>query len=500
MSSAETSPGGVAARGLTFNEPLIFEQGGEGRAAFVPPAADVPALDLAATYGGLLRSDGLPGFPQVSAIEVVRHFTRLSQWNFSVDSGFYPLGSCTMKLNPKINEAAAALPGFAGAHPLSRDEQAQGTLQLLSELADYLCAISGMAKVSLQPAAGAHGELVGMLMIRAALTRAGNPRRTVLLPASAHGTNSASSALCGYEVIELPCGPRGYLEAAEVARRMSEEVAALMITNPNTLGLFEAEIAAICDLVHERGGFVYCDGANLNALMGLVRPGDTGVDVLHFNLHKTFSTPHGGGGPGAGPVGVSARLADYLPTPLVERVGERYALRYDVPHSIGRVRAFFGNVGVLLRAYAYIRAMGGSGLAQASADAVLNANYVRARLRGAYALPYDRPCLHECVFTDARQAPHGVTTLDIAKRLMDYGYHPPTVYFPLIVKAALMIEPTETETVETLDGFIDAMLRIARECAEQPQLLHEAPHLTRLSRLDETAAARRPQIRWLPST
>jgi glycine dehydrogenase subunit 2 len=445
----------------------------------------------------LIRKD-LEGFPEMSEVEIVRHFTRLSQWNYGVDSGFYPLGSCTMKYNPKVNEELARLSGFAGAHPYQPEEISQGALQLMYDLERFLCEISGMDRATLQPSAGAQGELTGMLMIRAYLTDRGNPRQKVLIPDTAHGTNPASSSLCGYQVIQVRSNERGVLFPQAIEEKMDEEVAALMVTNPNTLGLFEENICQVAEIVHQKGGQVYCDGANLNALMGLARVGDMGVDVLHFNLHKTFSTPHGGGGPGAGPVGVKGHLADYLPVPTITRKGEHVQFDYDRPKTIGKVRSFFGNFGVLVRAYAYILSLGADGLRRASLVALLNANYIRAKLKDHYHLPYDFPCMHECVFSDRLQSKYGVTALDIAKRLMDYGFHPPTIYFPLVVHGALMIEPTESESKETLDQFIEAMVRIAREAETEPELLREAPHKTKISRLDEVLANRKPLLRWRP--
>jgi glycine dehydrogenase subunit 2 len=366
------------------------------------------------------------------------------------------------------------------------------------ELERYLAEVSGMDRVSLQPAAGAHGELLGMMLIRAYLEARGNPRKRVLVPDSAHGTNPASSAICGYQVVQIKSGPRGHVEPQAVAEAMDEDVAAIMVTNPNTLGLFEACIAEIAKIVHGKGGQVYCDGANLNAIMGISRPGDMGIDVLQFNLHKTFSVPHGGGGPGAGPVGLKAHLAPFMPVPVVAKKGERFVLDYDLPSSVGKIRAFYGNFAALVRAYAYIRSLGPSGLRRVAEVAVINANYLMSQLKSHYHLPYDRVCKHECVFSDARQLPHQVTTLDIAKRLMDYGFHPPTIYFPLIVRGARMIEPTETETKETLDQFIAAMRRIAEEAEREPELVRSAPHKTKVSRLDEVKAARQPNLRWKP--
>lgn len=489
----------VGCRGLQFNEPLLFEQGSKGRVGFSLPPSDVPTRRPERLIPKRALREAIEGFPEVSEPEVVRHFTRLSQWNFGIDVGFYPLGSCTMKYNPRVNEEMARLPGFARLHPYTPEALAQGALQLMWELEQYLAEISGMDRVTLQPAAGAHGELTGLMMIRAYLESQGNPRQKVLVPDSAHGTNPASSTLCGYAVVPLKSGPRGIVEPSTVASAMDEEVACIMITNPNTLGLFEEHILEIAEIVHARGGQVYCDGANLNALLGVARPGDMGVDALQFNLHKTFSTPHGGGGPGAGPVGIKAHLAPFRPIPTVERKGDRFFLEDDLPQSIGKVRSFYGNFGTMVRAYAYIRALGPSGLRKVAERAVINANYILSQLKGTYHLPYDRFCKHEVIFTDAYQQPHGISTMDLAKRLIDYGFHPPTIYFPLIVKGALMIEPTETESKETLDRFIEAMKEIAKEAEEDPERLHQAPHTPKVTRLDEVRAARQPNLRWRPT-
>jgi glycine dehydrogenase subunit 2 len=484
--------------GLVLNEPLIFERGSLGRKGYSLPRLDVERAEVEKIWPRKWVRKDLEGLPELSEVEVVRHFNRLSQWNYGVDSGFYPLGSCTMKYNPKVNEDLARLPGFTGAHPYLPEEISQGSLQLMHDLEGFLCEISGMDRVTLQPSAGAQGELTGMLMIRAYLTERGNPRLKVLVPDTAHGTNPASSGLCGYQVVQVKSNERGVLSAQAVEEKMDEDVAALMVTNPNTLGLFEENICQIAEIVHGKGGQLYCDGANLNALLGLTRPGDMGVDVLHFNLHKTFSTPHGGGGPGAGPVGVKEHLAEYLPVPIITRKGERFQFDYDRPKTIGKVRSFFGNFAVLVRAYAYILSLGAAGLKRASLVALLNANYIRSKLKDHYHLPYDLPCMHECVFSDRLQGKYGVTALDIAKRLMDYGFHPPTIYFPLVVHGALMIEPTESEAKETLDQFIEAMVRIAREAETEPGLIREAPHKTKVSRLDEVLANRKPVLRWRP--
>ncbi|MGW8312914.1 MAG: aminomethyl-transferring glycine dehydrogenase subunit GcvPB [Desulfuromonadales bacterium] len=475
--------------GLVLNEKLLFEHSETGRKGYSLPHLDVPAATLP---DDLCRAE-ISGFPELSEVDVVRHFTRLSTWNYGVDSGFYPLGSCTMKYNPKVNEAAARLPGLADIHPATPPHLAQGILELMYRLQGTLAEVSGFARVTLQPAAGAHGELTGMLVIRAWHESRGSKRSKVLIPDTAHGTNPATAALTGYDVV--PIASQGVLTLEEVEAHMNDDVAALMVTNPNTLGLFETNIEAICQLVHERGGLVYCDGANLNALMGIARPGDMGIDVMHFNLHKTFSTPHGGGGPGAGPVGVTEQLIPYLPGPAVVKDGDQYRFESGGAESIGRLMAFHGNVGIMVRAFAYARSMGASGLKRASQMAVLNANYVRSRLEGVYDLPHKRRSLHEVIFSD-KNLEGGCHTLDVAKRLIDYGYHPPTIYFPLVVKGAIMIEPTETESQEVLDEFCDAMIAIAGEARDNPDLLHQAPVRSKVRRLDETTAARKPRLRW----
>jgi glycine dehydrogenase subunit 2 len=446
----------------------------------------------------LRREDDLEGMPEVGELEVLRHFVRLSQWNYSAATTMYPLGSCTMKYNPVVNEDVARLPGFAGLHPLVPVSAAQGAMALLWELEQALKAICGLDAVSLQPAAGAQGELAGMLVVRAYHADHGGARKRVLIPASAHGTNPASSALCGYDVVEVPAGARGLLETRSIAAVMDESVAALMVTNPNTLGLFEEELQAVAEVVHARGGLVYMDGANMNALMGVAKAGDMGVDVMQFNLHKTFSTPHGGGGPGAGPIAVRELLAPYLPVPRIARRGEAFVWETEAPKSIGRVRSFYGNFGILVRALAYILRVGGHGLAEVTRLAILNANYLRARLAPPFHLPFEGPAMHECVLSDRHLVPYDVHTLDVAKRLLDYGFYAPTIYFPLVVKGAIMIEPTETESKETLDSFADAMLAIAREAETDAALVREAPHRTWAARLDETRAARRPVLRWHP--
>jgi glycine dehydrogenase subunit 2 len=490
------------ANGFAYEEPLLFESSRRGRMGYSLPELDVPAVNPAEALPADQLRDDLEGLPELSEVDVVRHFTRLSTWNASVDLGLYPLGSCTMKYNPKLNENVARLPGFAQAHPLQPPEDLQGFLQLAHDLEAQLAEISGMDRVTLQPAAGAQGELAGIMMIRAYHEHRGDRRTKILIPDTAHGTNPASAALNGYGVVAVPSGDDGILHPEAVEAVMGPDVAGLMITNPNTLGLFEEHIARIAEIVHAWGGLIYGDGANLNALLGIARPGDLGIDVMHFNLHKTFSTPHGGGGPGAGPVGVKNILAPYLPTPVVRALGgdegEGYALDSDFPRSIGRLHGNYGNAGMLVRAYTYIRSLGHEGLRRCAEMAVLNANYLLARLRDTYHVPYDRPVMHECVLSDRNLEDTGVTTMDVAKRLIDYGYHPPTIYFPLIVHGALMIEPTESESLEGLDRFVDALKAIAEEAREDPELLRTAPHHTRRSRLDETRAARKPILRWQP--
>jgi len=476
-------------RGLVLDEKLLFEQSREGRVGYSLAKLDVPV----ALPDGALCRDEITDFPELSEVDVIRHYTRLSTWNYGVDSGFYPLGSCTMKYNPKVNEAAARLPGFAEIHPQTPEALNQGALELMYTLQNNLAEVSGFQEVTLQPAAGAQGEFVGMLMIRAWHEARGQKRNKVIIPDTAHGTNPASAALCGYEVITVASD--GVISKESIAAVMDDDVAALMVTNPNTLGLFESDIREICDLIHERGGLVYSDGANFNALMGVSRPGDIGIDVMHFNLHKTFSTPHGGGGPGAGPVGVVEELVPYLPKPVVVKDGDSYKLDYDRPNSIGRVKSFYGHFGILVRAYCYILSLGGEGLKRATELAVLNANYVRARLEGEYSLPYQQRSLHEVVFSESALA-NECHTLDVAKRLIDYGFHPPTIYFPLVVAGALMIEPTETESKQMIDDFCDALLAIAEEAKTAPEKLKMAPVRAKVKRLDEATAARKPKLRW----
>ena len=475
---------------------LIFELTSPGRIAYSLPELDVPVDDVRARLPrGALRARP-PALPEVSELDVVRHYSRLSQMNYGLDTHFYPLGSCTMKYNPRINEDMARLPGFARLHPSTPEPLAQGALALMHELSAMLAEIAGMDAVSLQPAAGAQGELAGVLMIRAFHQANGETRTKVLVPDSAHGTNPASTAIAGYEVVQLRSDRNGEVDLGELARHLGPDVAAFMITMPNTLGMFEPRIVEIVEMCHARGVQVYMDGANLNAILGITRPGDLGFDVCHFNLHKTFTTPHGGGGPGAGPVGVKAHLEPFLPVPVVARAGARYVLDWKRPRSIGKLHAFLGNVGMLVRAYAYIRTMGGEGLRAVSENAVLNANYVLKRLAGHYDPASPGYCMHECVVSARRQKKLGVSAMDVAKRLLDLGFYAPSTYFPLIVEEALMIEPTETESKETLDQFCDAMIRIAGEAETDPALIHEAPLGTPVRRLDQTKAAREPDLRW----
>ncbi len=489
-----------ATRHTSQNEGLIFEKSSPGKRAFELPPLDVPAANAASELGKPHRREGVTGFPEVSEIEVVRHFTRLSTWNYAIDLGMYPLGSCTMKYNPRVNEFVARLNGIASEHPYQPDELSQGCLKILQLLEKCLLEITGMDAITLQPAAGAQGELTGLLLIRAYLERQGNPRKKVLIPDSAHGTNPATAVIAGYQVENIKSESHGQIDVEKLRELVTEDVAALMITNPSTLGIFEERIPEIAKILHDKGALLYMDGANMNALTGITRPGDFGVDVMHLNLHKTFSTPHGGGGPGAGPVAMKKILEPFKPVPvLVERDGGKLALDSHRPDSIGKVRAFTGNFGVLVRALAYILAYG-PGVRQATEDAVLNANYIRKGLEGIYDLPYSLPSLHEVVFSDAIQKRNGVNTMDIAKRLIDYGFHPYTTAFPLIVPGALMIEPTESESKEECDLFIEAMKSIAEEAAQTPDVVKNAPHSTRVRRLDEVGAARKPILRWNPSS
>ena len=480
----------------TQDELLVFERSSPGKVGYQLPALDVPAADPVEVLGKERVRESIDGFPEVSEVEVVRHFTRLSTWNYAIDLGLYPLGSCTMKYNPRLNEAVARIEGIVDAHPYQPESMAQGLLRIQRTLETYLADIAGMDAVTLQPAAGAHGELTGLLMIRSYLESQGSPRRVVLIPDSAHGTNPATAAIVGYETREIPSNREGMIDLAALRLAADDSVAALMVTNPNTVGIFERDIAAVAEILHRQGALLYVDGANMNALVGIARPGDFGADVMHLNLHKTFSTPHGGGGPGAGPVAVKAHLEPFLPVPRIREEAEGLRYDWDRPKSIGRVRAFYGNFGVLVRALAYILAHGGDGLRNATVDAVLNASYIRRGLEDDYELPYNAPSMHECIFSDARQAKYGVKTGDIAKRLIDHGFHPYTVSFPLIVRGALMIEPTETESKQELDEFIEAMRAIAREVEADPRLVRSAPVTTRTNRVDETLAARKPVLTW----
>src|SRR3989304_2834444 len=492
-------------------EPLIFERSSPGRRCFSLPACDVPEKPVTELLSPKMLRKQEAKLPEVSEIDVVRHFTRISQMNFCVDTNFYPLGSCTMKYNPKVNEDTARLEGFTKLHPYQPIEQCQGILKLLYDLEQMLKSISGMSAFTLQPAAGAHGELTGMLIIRAFMEKKGETRHKIIVPDSAHGTNPASAALCGYDVESIPSNAEGLVDIEKLKASFNRDTAALMITNPNTLGLFEKDILEICKIAHDAGGLVYCDGANMNALLGIARPGDMGVDILHLNLHKTFSTPHGGGGPGAGPIGVTEKLKPFLPIPRIEITGKSatedtedtekdktntYVLNYDYPDSIGRVRAFYGHVGMLTRAYTYLLSLGKEGVCKVGEHAVLNANYLRHKLKKDYDIPFGKTCMHEFVISARKQKEKGASALDIAKKLLDYGFHAPTIYFPLIVEEAMMIEPTETESRETLNAFADAMILIATDIEQQPETVRNAPQTTPIGRPDEVKAAREPKLKW----
>jgi len=479
-------------------EPTVFEKSRPGRQAFSFATLDVPFADPAAALPGVELASVLPGLPELGELDVVRHFTRLSQRNHGIDVGFYPLGSCSMKYNPRMAEAAAGHDGFRGLHPWAPDEAAQGTLELLWDLEHMLGELTGMPYATFQPAAGAHGELCGLMLIRAYHEDRGDARRTIVVPDSAHGTNPASAAMCGYDVVTVPSGPNGLVDVDALEALVDEHTAGLMLTNPNTLGLFEVEIARIAEVMHRVGALLYYDGANFNAICGQVRPGDMGFDVVHLNVHKTFATPHGGGGPGAGPVLVSGRLAPYLPGPVVVRREDATFGWEQPPKSIGRLHGFHGNIGILLRAWTYLLAHGGDGLPTISALAVLNANYVAAQVRDVLPLYSDQPPMHEFVSTGVGLRRHGVRVTDLCKRLIDLGYHPPTNYFPLIVEEALMVEPTETESRETLDDFAAALRQIVEEAASAPELLHDAPSSTPVGRLDEAKAGRELVLRWRP--
>ncbi len=487
-----------ATRHVNQNEGLIFERSSPGKKGYRLAPLDVPEVDYKKVLGSAARAD-LGSMPEVSEMEIIRHFTRISTWNYAIDLGMYPLGSCTMKYNARVNEVVARLGGLAEAHPYQPEKISQGALRVMKTLSDCLLDITGMDAITLQPAAGAHGEMTGIMLMHAYLHSKGNPRKKILIPDSAHGTNPATAAICGYAVENLKSNSNGMVDIGALEAQMNEDIAGLMLTNPNTLGIFEQEIHKIADILHKKGGLLYMDGANMNALVGKTRPGDFGVDVMHLNLHKTFSTPHGGGGPGSGPVACKKILEPFLPKPvIVEKKDGMLGFDYDRPQSVGRVRMYYGNFGMHVRALAYILANGYDGLRQTTEDAVLNANYIRKKLEGTYELPYKSASMHEAVFSDKLQAQKGVKTGDIAKRLIDYGFHPYTVSFPLVVPGALMIEPTESESLEEMDLFIDAMQAIAREAQEDPDIVKNAPHTTRISRLDETGAARKPILRWRP--
>jgi len=471
------------------NEALLFEMSSPGKVGYQLPPLDVPGVDPAGALGAERVRAEIENFPEVSEVDVIRHFTRLSTWNYAIDLGLYPLGSCTMKYNPRVNEAVARTEGLMWIHPYQPDALSQGALAILAELERALIEITGMDAVTLQPAAGAHGELTGILLVRAVLEAQGNMRRKVIVPDSAHGTNPSTVHTAGYEVVNVASNHRGMLDVDALERMVDEDVAAIMITNPNTLGVFEENIARVAEIFHAKGALVYMDGANMNALAGISRPGDYGIDLMHLNLHKTFSTPHGGGGPGSGPVAVKKQFEPFLPLPRLRRATSGWSWDYDRPKSIGRVRAFYGNFGVLVRALAYLMAHGGDGLRRATQDALLNANYLRKLLEPHYNIAYNAPSMHECVFSNP-------STSAIAKRLIDYGFHPYTVSFPLIVHGAMMIEPTETESKQELDLFADALISIAKECEENPDLVLKAPHSTRTAKVDEVAAARKPILTW----
>lgn len=478
-------------------EKLIFELSKPGRRAYALPEDKLPEMNLTDYLPeDYLRAES-PEFPEVSELDIIRHYTLLSKKNYSIDSGFYPLGSCTMKYNPKINEDVAANAKFARLHPLQPEETVQGALEVMYQVQENIKEISGMDAVTLQPAAGAHGELTGLMLIKKYHEmRQDTKRNKIIVPDSAHGTNPASVAVAGFDVVEVPSHKDGSVDIDALKAVLNDEIAGLMLTNPSTLGLFEKHIQEIAELVHEVGGLLYYDGANMNAIMGIARPGDMGFDVLHYNLHKTFSTPHGGGGPGSGPVACKAMLAPYLPVPVVGLKEGKFVLDYSREDSIGKVKNFFGNFGVILRAYVYMLSMGSNGLKAASVNAVLNANYLRASLQDDYKVAVDEPCMHEVIFAGLKDRVNDISTLDVAKRIIDYGYHPPTIYFPLIVDSSLMVEPTETESKETLDAYIEVMKQIAKEAKETPELLKDAPHHSPVRRLDEALAARQLVLRW----
>ncbi|MCH4532326.1 aminomethyl-transferring glycine dehydrogenase subunit GcvPB [Staphylococcus haemolyticus] len=482
---------------VSKSSPLIFERSREGRYAYSLPQSDIKTDSVESILDDKFIRKNKAEFPEVAELDLVRHYTELSNKNFGVDSGFYPLGSCTMKYNPKINEKVARIPGFAESHPLQEEEQVQGSLEIVYSLQEELKEITGMDEVTLQPAAGAHGEWTALMIFKAYhLDNGEGHRDEVIVPDSAHGTNPASASFAGFKAVTVKSNERGEVDIEDLKRVVNENTAAIMLTNPNTLGIFEKNIMEIREIVHEAGGLLYYDGANLNAIMDKVRPGDMGFDAVHLNLHKTFTGPHGGGGPGSGPVGVKKELASYLPKPMVIKNGDTFKYDNDIKNSIGRVKPFYGNFGIYLRAYTYIRTMGAEGLREVSEAAVLNANYIKASLKDHYEIPYEQYCKHEFVLSGSKQKEHGVRTLDMAKRLLDFGVHPPTIYFPLNVEEGMMIEPTETESKETLDYFIDAMIQIAEEAKNDPDKVLEAPHSTIIDRLDETTAARKPVLKF----
>ncbi|RMF97600.1 MAG: glycine dehydrogenase subunit 2 [Candidatus Schekmanbacteria bacterium] len=475
---------------------LIFEYSREGKKGYSLPQLDVPEVDIEKVVPERLLRKKPAQLPEVSEPEIIRHFINLSRKNYSVDTGFYPLGSCTMKYNPKINEKMSSLKGFKELHPFALEENCQGALQIMYELSDMLSKISGMDAVTLQPSAGAQGELCGTMIIRAYFKDKGEKRDEIIIPDSAHGTNPASAALAGMKVRTVKSSEKGELDIDELEKAITPATAALMITNPNTLGFFESGIQKISSMLHKNGSLLYMDGANLNAMLGFLKPGDMGFDIVHFNLHKSFSTPHGCGGPGAGPVGVKKELSDFLPVPRIVRKGNHFHFDWEQKKSIGRLHSFYGNFLVMVRAYVYLLSVGEKGLREISENAILNANYLKESLKNYYELPYDRKCMHEFVLSGSKQKKKGVKTLDIAKRLMDYGFHPPTIYFPLIVNEALMIEPTETESIETLDEFIEAMIKIAEESETEPEIVKNAPHSLSISRLDEVKAAKQLDLNY----
>ncbi|MCE5049256.1 aminomethyl-transferring glycine dehydrogenase subunit GcvPB [Staphylococcus haemolyticus] len=482
---------------VSKSSPLIFERSREGRYAYSLPQSDIKTDSVESILDDKFIRKNKAEFPEVAELDLVRHYTELSNKNFGVDSGFYPLGSCTMKYNPKINEKVARIPGFAESHPLQEEEQVQGSLEIVHSLQEELKEITGMDEVTLQPAAGAHGEWTALMIFKAYhLDNGEGHRDEVIVPDSAHGTNPASASFAGFKAVTVKSNEPGEVDIEDLKRVVNENTAAIMLTNPNTLGIFEKNIMEIREIVHEAGGLLYYDGANLNAIMDKVRPGDMGFDAVHLNLHKTFTGPHGGGGPGSGPVGVKKELASYLPKPMVIKDGDTFKYDNDIKNSIGRVKPFYGNFGIYLRAYTYIRTMGAEGLREVSEAAVLNANYIKASLKDHYEIPYEQYCKHEFVLSGSKQKEHGVRTLDMAKRLLDFGVHPPTIYFPLNVEEGMMIEPTETESKETLDYFIDAMIQIAEEAKNDPDKVLEAPHSTIIDRLDETTAARKPVLKF----